>query len=59
MKICLTKQPPMMTVGEDHLSACWLHVQKMRDQGRTDQQMQGQGRTDQAAGGQRAKEGKA
>ena len=49
MKICLTKQPPMMTVGEDHLSACWLHVQKMRDQGLADQ----------AAGSQRAKEGKA
>lgn len=27
MKVCLTRKPPIMTVGEDgHVSACWLHV---------------------------------
>ncbi|MCD7954180.1 MAG: ABC transporter ATP-binding protein [Lachnospiraceae bacterium] len=26
MKVCLTKQPPLMEVEEGHLSACWLHV---------------------------------
>ena len=30
MKVCLTKQPPMMEVGEEHLSACWLHVKDMK-----------------------------
>ena len=28
MKICLTKKPPMMTVGEEHISSCWLHVRE-------------------------------
>ena len=32
MKICLTKAPPMLEVGEDrHLSACWLHVKEMKE----------------------------
>ena len=26
MKICLTRKPPLVEVGEGHLSACWLHV---------------------------------
>jgi len=30
MKVCLEKQPPLVEVGEDHISACWLHVQEMR-----------------------------
>ena len=30
MKICLTKQPPMVTVGDEHNSACWLHVKEMK-----------------------------
>ena len=29
MKVCLTNQPPMVEVGEKHLSACWDHVQEM------------------------------
>ena len=32
MKVCLTKQPPMVEVGENHRSACWRHVQEMRTQ---------------------------
>ena len=28
MKVCLTKQPPTVTVGEGHTSACWLHVKE-------------------------------
>ena len=35
MKICLSKKPPMLEVGEDgHLSACWLHVKQMKEAGR-------------------------
>ncbi|MBQ1310441.1 MAG: ABC transporter ATP-binding protein [Blautia sp.] len=34
MKICLTRKPPLVEVGEGHLSACWLHVMdKMKDGG--------------------------
>jgi oligopeptide transport system ATP-binding protein len=25
MKICLRQKPPFAQVGEDHISACWLH----------------------------------
>ncbi len=32
MKICLTRKPPMVAVGEEHFSACWLHVREMRKQ---------------------------
>ncbi len=31
MKICLTQKPPTVTVGEDHTSACWLHVKAMKE----------------------------
>ena len=31
MKICLTKQPPVITVGDGHTSACWLHVKQMKE----------------------------
>ncbi len=31
MKVCLTKQPPMVTVGDDHKSACWLHIKEMKE----------------------------
>ena len=32
MKICLTKAPPMLEVGENHhLSACWLQVKEMKE----------------------------
>ncbi len=30
MKICLTKQPPLTKVGEDHYSSCWLHIMEMK-----------------------------
>jgi len=30
MKVCLTKQPPLMEVGDGHVSACWLHVKEMK-----------------------------
>ena len=30
MKVCLTKQPPTVTVGEGHTSACWLHVKEQK-----------------------------
>jgi len=26
MKLCLKHQPPLMDVGEGHVSACWLHA---------------------------------
>ena len=32
MKVCLTKKPPLMEVGEGHISACWLHVKEMQEQ---------------------------
>ena len=32
MKICLNNQPPMVDVGDGHLSACWLHVKAMKEQ---------------------------
>ena len=28
MKVCLTKKPPLLDVGEGHKSACWLHVKE-------------------------------
>jgi oligopeptide transport system ATP-binding protein len=28
MKICISEQPPQMDVGENHFSACWLHVRE-------------------------------
>ncbi|MDO4572774.1 MAG: ABC transporter ATP-binding protein [Clostridia bacterium] len=32
MKICLTKEAPLVEVGEEgHLSACWLHVQALME----------------------------
>ena len=32
MKICLTRRPPVVQVGEDgHLSACWLQVKEMKE----------------------------
>lgn len=30
MKVCLTKKPPLMEVGDGHVSACWLHVKEMK-----------------------------
>ncbi len=34
MKICLSKRPPYVDVGEGHRSACWLRVQeKVKEQG--------------------------
>ncbi len=37
MKVCLTKQPPLMEVGDQHYSACWLHVMEARKNvGRTE-----------------------
>ena len=32
MKVCLNNQPPLIEVGEEHLSACWLHVREMKAQ---------------------------
>ncbi len=32
MKVCLTRRPPQVETGEEHLSACWLHVREMRAQ---------------------------
>lgn len=32
MKVCLTKQPPLMEVGDGHVSACWLHLKEMEEQ---------------------------
>lgn len=32
MKVCLTKKPPLVEVGEGHISACWLHVKEMKAQ---------------------------
>ena len=32
MKVCLTKKPPLMEVGDGHVSACWLHVKEMKAQ---------------------------
>ena len=25
MKVCLTKEPPYADLGDEHISACWLH----------------------------------
>jgi oligopeptide transport system ATP-binding protein len=32
MKVCLTKKPPLVEVGDGHISACWLHVKEMKEQ---------------------------
>lgn len=32
MKVCLTKKPPLVEVGDGHVSACWLHVKEMKAQ---------------------------
>lgn len=32
MKVCLTKKPPVVEVGDGHISACWLHVKEMKAQ---------------------------
>ena len=32
MKVCLTKKPPLMELGDGHISACWLHVKEMKAQ---------------------------
>lgn len=32
MKVCLTKKPPMVDLGDGHVSACWLHVKEMKEQ---------------------------
>lgn len=32
MKVCLTKKPPLVDVGDGHISACWLHVKEMKAQ---------------------------
>lgn len=32
MKVCLTKKPPLMEVGDGHVSACWLHLKEMEEQ---------------------------
>ena len=28
MKVCLTRKPPLLEVGDGHTSACWLHVKE-------------------------------
>ena len=32
MKVCLTKKPPQVDLGDGHISACWLHVKEMKAQ---------------------------
>jgi oligopeptide transport system ATP-binding protein len=32
MKVCLTKKPPVVEVGDEHISACWLHIKEMKEQ---------------------------
>jgi oligopeptide transport system ATP-binding protein len=32
MKVCLENKPPMVDLGDGHVSACWLHVKEMREQ---------------------------
>lgn len=32
MKICLENKPPMVQVGDGHISACWLHIKEMKEQ---------------------------
>ncbi len=32
MKVCLTKQPPMTQITDEHYSSCWMHIQQMRAQ---------------------------
>ena len=54
MKVCLTKQPPLMKVGENHLSACWLHVKEMKE-GLTEEEPKAE-KAEKSAGG--AKKGK-
>lgn len=29
-RVCLTEKPPVVEVGENHFSACWLHIMEMR-----------------------------
>ncbi len=31
MKICLSKKPPYAQVGDEHISACWLHFKGNRE----------------------------
>ena len=33
MKICLRQKPPFAQVGEDHISACWLHFKDAMGKG--------------------------
>lgn len=33
MKICLRQKPPFAEVGEDHISACWLHYKEILEEG--------------------------
>ncbi len=33
MKICLRQKPPFAQVGEDHISACWLHFKDALEKG--------------------------
>ncbi|MCD8155014.1 MAG: ABC transporter ATP-binding protein [Clostridiales bacterium] len=32
MKVCLNNKPPMVEVGDRHISSCWLHVKEMQEQ---------------------------
>jgi oligopeptide transport system ATP-binding protein len=32
MKVCLTKKPPVVEIGDGHTSACWLHIKEMKNQ---------------------------
>ena len=32
MKVCLSKKPPYAQVGEDHISACWLHFMGKKEE---------------------------
>ena len=32
MKICLSKKPPYAQVGDEHISACWLHFKGNREE---------------------------
>ena len=34
MKICLREKPPYASVGEDHISACWLHIKDQKGGGK-------------------------
>ena len=37
MKVCLTRQPPTVTVGDEHTSSCWLHIKQMKEEGSTEE----------------------